>query len=363
MSQTYNFCAGPAMLPTAVMQQAQQEFTNWQNTGCSVMELSHRSPEYMALAATAEQDLRELLAIPENYKVIFSQGGGRGQFAAVPLNILGTKNQADYLLTGEWSKSAVVEAKKYCEVNESNILMPNNDGLVAVQPATQWAAPGRHSAYVHYCPNETIEGIEINDIPDTGKIPLVADMSSNILSKPLDVSKFGVIYAGAQKNIGPSGLGVVIVRDDLLDKARQETPSIFNYKLMADNHSMFNTPPTYSWYLAGLVFKWLKAQGGLTAMAEMNVEKAKLLYEYIDSSDFYSNNVANANRSKMNVPFILASSELDAAFLQQSQQAQLMALKGHRIVGGMRASIYNAMPLEGVKTLIGFMETFAANHR
>ena len=363
MSQTYNFCAGPAMLPHAVMEQAQKEFINWNNTGVSVMELSHRSKDYMAVATAAEQDLRDLLAIPDNYKVIFSQGGGRGQFAAVPLNILGDKTQADYLLTGQWSKSAVVEGKKYCQVNESNILMPSTDGIVAVKPASQWQISSKNTAYVHYCPNETIEGIEINDIPDTGDIPLVADMSSNILSKPLDISKFGIIYAGAQKNIGPSGLGVVIVRDDLLDKAKQETPSIFNYKLMAENGSMFNTPPTYSWYLAGLVFKWLKAQGGLSAIEEINAEKAKLLYGYIDSSDFYGNNVATVNRSKMNVPFTLASSDLDTAFLQQSLDANLMALKGHRIVGGMRASIYNAMPIEGVKALIGFMEKFERQQR
>lgn len=362
MSQTYNFCAGPAMLPPAVMAQAQQEFINWNNTGASVMEISHRSKDYIDLAATAEQDLRDLLAIPDNYKVLFCQGGGRGQFAAVPLNILGNKTQADYLLTGQWSKSAVTEGQKFCQVNSHDILLPNTAGQVAVKPTQDWQFSS-NSAYVHYCPNETIEGIEINDIPDTGDVPLVADMSSNILSKPLDVSKFGVIYAGAQKNIGPSGLGVVIVRDDLLGQARQETPSIFNYELMAKNDSMFNTPPTYSWYLAGLVFKWLKAQGGLTAMAEMNQIKSQLLYDFIDSSDFYTNNVATDNRSKMNVPFQLQDAALDLSFLAQSQDENLLALKGHRIVGGMRASIYNAMPLEGVKTLIGFMERFEAQQK
>jgi len=349
------------MLPHAVMEQAQQEFTNWNNTGVSVMELSHRSKDYMAVAATAEQDFRDLLAIPDNYKVLFCQGGGRGQFSAVPLNILGDKTHADYLLTGQWSKSAVTEGQKYCQVNSQDILLPNADNQITVKSVQDWQF-NKDSAYVHYCPNETIEGIEINEVPDTGEIPLVADMSSNILSKPLDVSKFGIIYAGAQKNIGPSGLGVVIVRDDLLGKARQETPSIFNYEVMAKNDSMFNTPPTYSWYLAGLVFKWLKAQGGLTAIAELNEAKAKLLYEFIDSSDFYSNNVAGQNRSQMNVPFQLQDAALDLSFLADSQAENLLALKGHRIVGGMRASIYNAMPLEGVKSLIAFMEKFEAKH-
>lgn len=362
MSQTYNFCAGPAMLPHAVMEQAQKEFINWNNTGASVMELSHRSKDYMAVAETAEQDFRELLSIPDNYKVLFCQGGGRGQFAAVPLNILGDKTQADYLLTGQWSKSAVVEGEKYCNIHSQDLLLPNTENKVAVKPTQDWSF-SQDSAYVHYCPNETIEGIEVNDIPDTGNVPLVADMSSNILSKPLDVSKFGVIYAGAQKNIGPSGLGVVIVRDDLLGKARQETPSIFNYELMSKHDSMFNTPPTYSWYLAGLVFKWLKAQGGLSAIAEVNQAKAKLLYDYIDSSDFYSNNVAEENRSKMNIPFQLRDNALDLSFLSESQEHKLLALKGHRIVGGMRASIYNAMPVEGVKSLIAFMEMFEAKHK
>ncbi len=362
MDKTFNFCAGPAMLPHAVMQQAQQEFINWNQMGASVMELSHRSKEYMAVAATAEQDLRDLLSVPDNYKVLFCQGGGRGQFAAVPLNLLGDKTQADYLLTGQWSKSAVAEGKKYCQVNETNIMLPADAGPVAVQSVEQWQF-NADSAYVHYCPNETIEGIAIDEIPDTGAVPLVADMSSTILSKPLDVSKFGVIYAGAQKNIGPSGLGVVIVRDDLLDRERQETPSIFSYSTLAKNDSMFNTPPTFSWYLAGLVFKWLKQQGGLEAIAEQNDIKAKLLYDYIDSSDFYRNNVAAANRSKMNVPFQLIDDRFDSAFLTDSRAQNLLALKGHRIVGGMRASIYNAMPLEGVKALIKFMESFEQKNK
>jgi len=357
MSKIFNFCAGPAMLPEAVMEHAQEEFRNWQGLGVSVMEMSHRSPEFMKMAAEAEQDLRDLLAIPDNYKVLFCQGGGRGQFAAVPLNLLGDKLDADYLLTGQWSKSAVVEAKKHARINETNIMTQTAEGKKSVLPCADWKI-NAGSAYVHYCPNETIEGIEIFDVPETGVVPLVADMSSTILSRPIDVSKFGVIYAGAQKNIGPSGLAIVIVREDLMGKARQAIPSIFDYKIEADADSMFNTPPTYAWYLAGLVFKWLKEQGGIAEVEKNNIAKAELLYNFIDHSDFYSNDVDSRVRSRMNIPFTLKSDSLNDAFLTESKEAGLLTLKGHKIVGGMRASIYNAMPIEGVQALVDFMAKF-----
>ena len=361
MTKVYNFCAGPAMLPEAVMQQAQNEFINWQNQGCSVMEISHRSKEFIALAETAEQDLRDLLSIPDNYKVLFTHGGGRGQFSAVPLNLSNDQDNADYIVSGSWSKSAVDEAQKYVNVNVAATSVVEN-GLLVVPEQADWQLNSQ-AAYVHYCPNETVDGVEINWIPETGDIPLVADMSSNILSQPIDVSKFGVIYAGAQKNIGPSGLSVVIVRDDLLEKARTVTPSIFDYTIVAKHDSMYNTPPTFAWYLAGLVFKWLKEQGGVEAMAKLNLAKSQLLYSCIDDSGFYTNNVAPQYRSRMNVTFHLANAELDKQFLAEAEVAGLKALKGHRIVGGMRASIYNAMPIEGVQALVNFMQDFAQRNR
>ena len=345
------------MLPEAVMQQAQQEFCNWQGLGVSVMEVSHRGPEFMAMAAQAEQDLRELMEIPDNYKVLFCHGGGRGQFAAVPLNLLDSKLDADYLLTGQWSKSAVVEAKKHARISETNIMTETADGKISVLPCADWPI-NAGAAYVHYCPNETIEGIELFDTPETGVVPLVADMSSTILSRPIDVSKFGVIYAGAQKNIGPSGLAIVIVREDLIGKARKAIPSILDYKVQADFDSMYNTPPTYAWYLAGLVFKWLKEQGGLAEVEQKNIAKAELLYNFIDNSNFYANNVDNSVRSRMNIPFTLADDSLNEAFLTESKAAGLLTLKGHKLVGGMRASIYNAMPIEGVQALVDFMSEF-----
>lgn len=349
------------MLPKAVMQQAQAEFIDWQSLGRSVMEISHRSKEYIALAATAEQDLRDLLAVPDNYKVLFAQGGGRGQFSAVPMNLRGNADSADFLLTGTWSEGAITEAGKFLKTNvvgEVNV----QDGL-SIVPKICAAQVCQKSAYFHYCSNETVDGIEINHIPDCGEVPLVVDMSSNILSKPIDVSKFGVIYAGAQKNIGPSGLAVVIVRDDLLDAAMPETPTFLHYKTMANYDSMYNTPPTYSWYLAGLVFKWLKEQGGLESIAQKNSEKAALLYSCIDESGFYLNKVHPDFRSKMNVTFHLPNADLDANFITESEQAGLTALKGHRNVGGMRASIYNAMPIEGVVALTEFMRDFARRHK
>ncbi|MEP1869708.1 MAG: 3-phosphoserine/phosphohydroxythreonine transaminase [Paraglaciecola sp.] len=357
----YNFCAGPAMLPVDVMQQAQNELLDWQGLGRSVMEISHRSKEYIDLAEQAEQDLRDLLAIPDNYKVLFAHGGGRGQFAAVPMNLQGRGKTAAFLTTGSWSQDAFDEANKYLS---SNLVAKteHKDGL-SVVPSITAEMINQDAAYFHYCSNETVDGIEVNTIPETGNVPIVVDMSSNILSKPLDVSKFGVIYAGAQKNIGPSGLAVVIVRDDLLDSAMAETPSFMKYQTIAKFNSMYNTPPTYSWYLAGLVFKWLKAQGGLEKIAAVNSQKAELLYQCIDESDFYINKVHPDFRSKMNVTFHLPNTDLDSVFLEQAEAIGLVALKGHRKVGGMRASIYNAMPLEGVITLTNFMQEFARRHK
>ncbi len=345
------------MLPTAVMEKAQGEFLNFNNMGCSVMEISHRSKAFIAIAEQAEQDLRELLSVPDNYKVLFMHGGGRGQFSAVPLNLLGDKRRAAYVDSGIWSNAAIVEAQKYAEVD---IIARHGreDGLEKVTPFSQWQIDPQ-CAYVHYCPNETVDGIEIHDIPDTGDVPLVADMSSNFMSKPIDVSKFGVIYAGAQKNVGPSGLTIVIIREDLLGKARKDTPVVLDYTLAAKHGSMYNTPPTYSWYLAGLVLQWLKQKGGLSAIAKENQLKAKTLYDYIDGSDFYRNGVDKANRSMMNVTFTLADESANEAFLVEAKEAGLLELKGHRSVGGMRASIYNAMPLAGVEALVAFMDKFA----
>jgi phosphoserine aminotransferase len=356
MSEVFNFCAGPAMLPSAVMQKAQNEFLNWQNTGCSVMELSHRSSIYIKMAKKAENDLRDLMQIPDNYKVLFCHGGGRGQFSAIPLNLLPEGKSADYVLSGSWSKAAAKEAKNFGNINEINIVS-NQESQTQVLESTQWPLTPE-AAYVHYCPNETVDGIEINKIPDTGNVPLVADMSSTILSHHIDVNKFGVIYAGAQKNIGPSGLTIVIIREDLLGQAQKATPCIMNYQLVADNDSMYNTPPTYAWYLAGLVFEWLKDQGGISAIERINEEKALLLYNAIDNSSFYLNNIHETYRSKMNIPFWLEDEKLNALFLEESEEQGLMALKGHRSVGGMRASIYNAMPIEGIKALIEFMTKF-----
>ena len=360
MSVTYNFCAGPAMLPTDVMKKAQQEFIDWHETGSSVMELSHRSSEFVAVAKQAEDDLRELLTIPDNYRVLFCHGGGRGQFSAVPLNLLPQGKSADYIVSGSWSKAAAKEASNFGNVNVIEV-MNKSETLTTITAPDSWPV-NRDAAYVHYCPNETVDGIELTQIPETNGVPLVADMSSTILSHKIDVSKFGLIYAGAQKNIGPSGLTIVIVRDDLLGQAQASTPSIMNYQLISDNDSMHNTPPTYAWYLAGLVFQWLKSLGGVEAIAEINQQKAQLLYNTIDENPFYYNNVETQYRSLMNVPFWLKDEQLNEEFLIAAQAHGLMALKGHRSVGGMRASIYNAMPLSGVQALVKFMEEFAQQH-
>ena len=361
MTRKYNFCSGPATLPEAVLRQAQAELLDWQGLGASVMEISHRSAEFDRVAKEAEQDLRDLLAIPDNYKVLFLHGGASHQFGMVPMNLLGGgNNRCDIINTGIWSEKAVAEARRYGEVNDIKALV-QEEGVFRISEAASWAL-NPNAAYVHYTPNETIGGVEFLSIPDSGNVPLVADMSSTILSRPIDISKFGVIYAGAQKNIGPSGLTVVIVRDDLLDRAQPLTPTMYRYKTHADNGSLYNTAPTFAWYLTGLVFKWLKAQGGVAAMGARNERKAKKLYAYIDASGFYSNPIDASCRSWMNIPFRLRDESLNAVFLQESEAAGLLTLAGHRSVGGMRASIYNAMPEEGVDALIDFMKDFAGRH-
>ena len=359
MSRVFNFSAGPAMIPQEVLEKAQSEMLDWNGTGMSTMEMSHRGKDYMSIAEKAMADLREVMAIPETHEILFLQGGASSQFAMVPMNLLRGKKTADYINTGAWSKKAIAEAKKYCDVN---IAATTEEGKFSSAPSQAELKLNPDAAYVHYTPNETIGGVEFDYIPETNGVPLVADMSSTILSRPIDVSKFAVIYAGAQKNIGPAGLTVVIVRKDLIGETIDGTPSMFDYKNHADNDSMSNTPPTYGWYLAGLVFAWLKEKGGLTKMAEINERKAGKLYAAIDGSDFYASPVAVKNRSWMNVPFTLKDAELDKAFLEQAAKQNLVTLKGHRSVGGMRASIYNAMPEEGVDALVAFMGEFAKKH-
>jgi len=346
------------MLPTAVIERAQQEMPDWNGSGMSVMEMSHRGKEFMSIATKAEQDLRDLMAIPDNYRVLFLQGGASSQFAMIPLNLLGDKAGADYLNTGMWSKKAIAEAKRYCAVH---LAADTSEGGFTTVPTQASLTLNPDAAYVHYTPNETIGGVEFDYIPETGDVPLVADLSSTILSRPIDVSRFGMIYAGAQKNIGPAGLCIVIIREDLLGKAAANTPTMFNYAVHAENESMYNTPPTYGWYIAGLVFGWLKQRGGLEAMATVNKRKADKLYAVIDGSDFYASPVANNARSWMNVPFTLANPDLDAKFLKGAAERGLLTLKGHRSVGGMRASIYNAMPEEGVDALVAYMQEFESS--
>ena len=359
MSRVINFSAGPAVLPESVLRQAADEMLDWHGSGMSVMEMSHRGKEFIAIHAEAESLLRELMAIPKNYKVLFMQGGAIGENAIVPMNMLRGKTSADYILTGEWSKKSIGEAKKYAKVNVA--ASSEASRFTCVPPRESWQLD-RDAAYVHICSNETIGGVEYHFTPDTGNVPLVADMSSDILSRPVDVSKYGLIYGGAQKNIGPAGLTLVIVRDDLIGQALPFTPSAFDYKQQADNDSMFNTPPTYAIYIAGLVFHWLKARGGLAAMAEHNRAKAQLLYDCLDRSAFFSNPVARADRSLMNVPFKLKDEALDEAFLKGAQARAMVQLKGHRSVGGMRASIYNAMPVESVQALVAYMKEFEVEH-
>ncbi len=343
-------------MPEQVLRQARDEMLDWRGTGMSVMEMSHRSDEFVEIAETAEQDVRDLAGVSDDYAVLFMQGGASSQFATVPLNLLGNSASADYVNTGIWSEKAIAEARRYGDVNV--VASSAECGFTTVPDQAGWKTRA-DAAYLHYTPNETIGGLEFDFVPDSGKVPLVADMSSTMLSRPVDVSKFGLIYAGAQKNIGPSGLVVVIIRKDLLGKAHAKTPTMMNYQVMADNASMFNTPATYSWYLAGLVFKWLKDQGGVSAIGELNARKAKKLYHFIDTNPFYANPIDPRFRSWMNVPFILADEALNSAFLKGADERQLLNLKGHRSVGGMRASIYNAMPEAGVDALIAYMAEFA----
>jgi phosphoserine aminotransferase len=354
MKRVYNFSAGPAALPSEVLQQASEEMLDWHGDGMSVMEMSHRGKSFISIAEQAEADLRELLSVPKNYQVLFLQGGATAQFAAIPLNIAAAESTADYVNTGAWSKKAIGEAKRFVKVN---VAADAGEPYNSIPPVETWKrTPG--AAYLHYTPNETIGGVEFHFAADIQDVPLVVDMSSTLFSRPIDVSKFGLIYAGAQKNIGPAGLVIVIVRDDLLGKARTNTPTVFDYTVMAKDGSMNNTPATYSWYIAGLVFQWLKRQGGLPAVGERNRAKAEKLYATIDASAFYANPVAKNARSWMNVPFTLAKPELDKTFCAEAKQAGLVALEGHRSVGGMRASLYNAMPMAGVEALVAFMKEF-----
>ncbi|WP_321323378.1 3-phosphoserine/phosphohydroxythreonine transaminase [Thiomicrorhabdus sp.] len=363
MSRAFNFSAGPAMLPEAVMRKAAAEFLDWQSTGMSVMEMSHRSKEYMAVAHKMEADLRDVMQIPDNYKVIFTHGGASLQFAAIPMNLAEQNDTVDYLNTGVWSTKAIKEASRYTNVNVVASAQEANPTEVPAQSEWKFSADAK---YIHICVNETITGLELKDehletIFAQGK-PVVADMSSNIMCREIDVSKYGMIYAGAQKNIGPAGLAIVIVREDLLGNARSDTPTLMNWDVYANNDSMFNTPATYAWYLAGLVFEWLKETGGVHAIAQINERKAQKLYDYIDASGFYTNKIKVSERSWMNVTFNLNNTELDSLFLEQSKAAGLLSLKGHKAFGGMRASIYNAMPEEGIDALIAFMKQFATEN-
>jgi phosphoserine aminotransferase len=345
--RAYNFSPGPAVLPLEVLEQARAELLDWNGSGMSVMEVSHRGKAFMRVAAEAEADLRELMAVPRDYKILFLQGGATAQFAIIALNLTRPESVTDYIDTGHWSKKAIAEARRYCTVRVA--AEAGGDGMRV--PAQSELDLFGGATYVHYTPNETISGVEFHYVPEVGSVPLIADMSSNILSRPIDVSRFALIYAGAQKNIGPSGLTVAIVREDQLGRARSETPSVFNYQAVADDGSLLNTPPTFAWYIAGLVFKWLKKNGGVFA-----------LYAAIDESSFYRNKVARDARSRMNVTFTLHKPELESRFLEEAAQAGLHNLKGHRVLGGMRASLYNAMPLDGVRALIAFMREFERRH-
>ncbi len=361
MSRVFNFAAGPAALPESVLHRAAEEMLDWRGTGVSVMEMSHRSPAFQSIYTQAEADFRELLGVPDNYRILFMQGGAIAENAIIPMNLLGDKRSADYVVTGSWSVKSQKEARKYCDVNIA--ATAEASGFTTIPAMASWQLSA-DPAYLFICSNETIGGVEYAFDPDLAELgrpdlPLVADVSSNILSRPMDVSRYGVMFGGAQKNIGPAGLTFVIVREDLLGRAHKDCPSAFDYQLVADAGSMYNTPPTYAIYIAGLVFQWLRAQGGVDTLAQRNAAKAELLYGFIDNCDFYENRVDPACRSRMNVPFLLKDERLNTAFLEQSASAGLVQLKGHKSVGGMRASIYNAMPLEGVETLVEFMHDFA----
>lgn len=366
MTRVYNFSAGPAVLPQEVLQQAADEMLDWHGSGMSVMEMSHRGKEFISIYEAAERDLRELLDVPSNYRILFLQGGGIGENAIVPMNLVGRKPQpavVDFIHTGSWSGKSIKEARKYCTVN---VAASSQDVKFAAIPARDTWQLSKNAAYVHICTNETIDGVEFQYAPDvaadTGNAPIVADMSSHILSREIDVSKYGVIFGGAQKNIGPAGLTLVIVREDLIGHALSICPSAFDWKLAAENNSMYNTPPTYAIYIAGLVFQWLKRQGGVAAMEQRNIAKARLLYGYLDATGFYSNSIAPDSRSRMNVPFFLKDESLNDAFLAGAKERGLLQLKGHKSVGGMRASIYNAMPVEGVQALVDYLKEFEKKH-
>jgi len=367
--RVFNFSAGPAVLPEPVLRQAADEMLDWQGSGMSVMEMSHRGKEFMSIHAQAQADLRELLDVPPEYRVLFMQGGALAENALVPMNLMGPAGKADYLVTGSWSAKSAKEAARYGAVNVVADAGASGRGYTSVPPQSTWRL-SRDAAYLHVCSNETIDGVELEGPPAQGdgehevspRVPIVADVSSQVLSRRIDVRRYGVLYGGAQKNIGPAGLTLVIVREDLLGRAHPLTPSAFDYRVVADNDSMFNTPPTYAIYLAGLVFRWLKAQGGVDAIEAANVEKARLLYDAIDASGLYENRVATPNRSRMNVPFFLKDERLNDAFLAGAKEAGLLQLKGHRSVGGMRASIYNAMPVDGVRALVAYMRDFERRH-
>lgn len=356
MQPIFNFSAGPAVLPKAVLQRAQAEMLDWHGSGMSVMEMSHRGKEFLSILAKTEADFRALLGVPNNYKVLFLQGGAIAENVMIPLNLLNGRS-ADYAITGSWSQRSANEAKAIGKIN----IVTESKPYTYVPKFSEWQLQ-KDAAYLHICTNETINGVEFDGLPDAGSVPIIADMSSHILSRPIDVNQYGVIYAGAQKNIGPAGLCIVIVRDDLLGLASAQTPDVFNWKAQAENQSMVNTPPTYAIYIAGLVFEWLIEQGGVKSIENENIKKAQLLYEYIDSTDFYSNHVAKMNRSRMNIPFTLNEESLNSAFLEGAESAGLLQLKGHRSVGGMRASIYNAMPVEGVQALVDYMKNFEKTH-
>jgi phosphoserine aminotransferase len=360
MARVYNFSAGPSVLPEAVLKKASEEMLDYKGTGQSVMEMSHRSAEYEAIIGEAEALFREVMEIPANYKVLFLQGGASSQFAMVPLNLFGKSAKVDVIDTGTWALKAIEEAKRYGNVN---IVATSKDKKYNYIPKLDTAAFSKDAAYFHITTNNTIEGTVFSELPDTGNVPLVADMSSDILSKKYDVSKFGIIYAGAQKNVGPAGLTIVIIREDLIGHALDITPTMFNYKTHADNGSMYNTPPTYGIYIAKLVLELIKKNGGLDAMHRINLQKAALLYDYLDSSKMFRAAVAKGpDRSIMNIPFMTESEDTDKAFIKEATKAGLVNLKGHRLVGGMRASIYNAMPVEGVQALVDFMKAFEAKN-
>lgn len=360
MNRVYNFSAGPSMLPIEVLEKASKEMTNYNNTGMSVMEMSHRSAAYQDIIDTAEKTLREIMNIPDNYKVLFLQGGASTQFAMIPLNLLTGSKKADYVNTGAWSKKAIAEAKKYGEVN---VVASSEDKTFTYIPELDKETFTKDADYFHITSNNTIYGTKFNELPDVGDVPIVADMSSNILSEKVDVNKYGVIYAGAQKNMGPAGVTVVIVREDLIGDPQDITPTMLKYKTHSDKGSMFNTPPTYSIYVAGMVFEWIKELGGIGAIQKRNEEKAKLIYDYLDSSKLFKGTVAQKDRSLMNIPFVLPTDELNAEFIKEAADRGMVNLKGHRTVGGMRASIYNAMPVEGVKKLVDFMKEFEENNK